>query len=103
MMKAIPNKISRLRLDAIRFDAGTQTRAHVDDATVVEYAEAMLRGDRFSRQSSRSRTTVTSSWPMDSTGLRPPAGQDSSRSLLRSNKVPEQCAFFRLGGHIRCL
>src|SRR5208283_3447748 len=46
-MKATPNKIGRLRLDSIRLDAGTQTRAHIDDITVAEYAEAMLRGDRF--------------------------------------------------------
>jgi len=46
-MKATPNKIGRLKLDSIRLDAGTQTRAHIDDATVAEYAEAMARGDRF--------------------------------------------------------
>ncbi|MGO8928448.1 MAG: ParB/RepB/Spo0J family partition protein [Limisphaerales bacterium] len=40
-------KVTKLRLDAIRLDAGTQTRAHIDDATVAEYAEAMARGDRF--------------------------------------------------------
>jgi hypothetical protein len=40
-------KAVRLRLDSIRLDAGTQTRAHIDDITVAEYAEAMLRGDRF--------------------------------------------------------
>jgi hypothetical protein len=37
-------KVAKLRLDAIRLDAGTQTRAHIDDCTVAEYAEAMLRG-----------------------------------------------------------
>jgi hypothetical protein len=37
----------KLRLDSIRLDAGTQTRAHIDDATVAEYAEAMVQGDRF--------------------------------------------------------
>src|SRR5208282_1066371 len=46
-MKATPNKIGRLKLDSIRLDAGTQTRAHIDDATVAEYAEAMAHGDRF--------------------------------------------------------
>jgi ParB-like nuclease domain len=40
-------KVAKLRLDSIRLDAGTQVRAHVDDATVAEYAEAMVRGDRF--------------------------------------------------------
>jgi len=40
-------KVAKLRLDAIRLDAGTQTRAHIDDCTVAEYSEAMLRGDRF--------------------------------------------------------
>jgi hypothetical protein len=40
-------KVAKLGLDSIRLDAGTQTRAHIDDATVAEYAEAMLRGDRF--------------------------------------------------------
>ena len=41
------SKVAKLRLDAIRLDAGTQTRAHIDDCTVAEYAEAMLAGDRF--------------------------------------------------------
>lgn len=40
-------RTAKLKLDAIRLDAGTQTRAHIDDATVAEYAEAMARGDRF--------------------------------------------------------
>jgi ParB-like nuclease domain len=40
-------KVTRLKLDLIRLDAGTQTRATIDDATVAEYAEAMVRGDRF--------------------------------------------------------
>jgi hypothetical protein len=40
-------KVAKLRLDSIRLDAGTQTRAHVDDSVVGEYAEAMVRGDRF--------------------------------------------------------
>jgi Icc-related predicted phosphoesterase len=40
-------KVAKLRLDAIRLDAGTQTRAHIDDCTVAEYSEAMARGDRF--------------------------------------------------------
>ncbi len=40
-------KVAKLRLDLIRLDAGTQTRAHIDEVTVAEYAEAMLRGDRF--------------------------------------------------------
>ncbi len=40
-------KVVKLRLDAIRLDAGTQTRAHIDDVTVGEYAEAMARGDCF--------------------------------------------------------
>ena len=38
-------KVTKLRLDAIRLDAGTQARAHIDDCTV--YSEAMLAGDRF--------------------------------------------------------
>src|SRR5258708_6548944 len=51
-MKAGPKKngapnIAKLRLDSIRLNAGTQTRAHIDDATVAEYAEAMARGDCF--------------------------------------------------------
>jgi ParB-like chromosome segregation protein Spo0J len=41
------NKVVRLRLDALRLDAGTQVRAHIDIAVVEEYAEAMLQGDRF--------------------------------------------------------
>ena len=40
-------RTAKLRLDSIRLDVGTQTRAHIDDATVAEYAEAMARGDRF--------------------------------------------------------
>lgn len=52
LMKKTPGrngkvKVVRLKLDAIRLDAGTQTRAHIDDCTVAEYCEAMLRGDRF--------------------------------------------------------
>jgi len=40
-------KVAKIRLDSIRLDAGTQTRAHIDDSVVGEYAEAMARGDRF--------------------------------------------------------
>ena len=40
-------KITNLRLDAIRLDAGIQIRAHIEDCTVAEYAEAMLRGNEF--------------------------------------------------------
>jgi hypothetical protein len=40
-------KVAKLRLDSIRLDAGTQTRAHVDDSVVAEYAEAMVRKDVF--------------------------------------------------------
>jgi hypothetical protein len=40
-------KAVKLSLDSIRLDAGTQTRAHIDEATVAEYAEAMVRGDEF--------------------------------------------------------
>ena len=39
--------VVKLRLDSIRLDAGTQTRAHIDDVTVGEYAEAMARGDCY--------------------------------------------------------
>src|SRR5271169_1225565 len=51
-MKPTPNRngasrLVRLKLDLIRLDAGTQTRAQIDEATVEEYAEAMLRGDKF--------------------------------------------------------
>lgn len=47
LVKATQNRIRKLGLKAIRLNAGTQTRAHIDDATVAEYAEAMERGDRF--------------------------------------------------------
>jgi uncharacterized ParB-like nuclease family protein len=40
-------KAVNLKLDLIRLDTGTQTRATIDDSTVSEYAEAMVRGDRF--------------------------------------------------------
>jgi len=40
-------KATKLRLDLICIDAGTQTRAHIDENTVAEYAEAMRRGDHF--------------------------------------------------------
>jgi ParB/Sulfiredoxin domain len=40
-------KVSKIRLDTIRLDAGTQTRAHIDEVTVAEYSEAMARGDQF--------------------------------------------------------
>jgi len=48
-MKAMGQRrtIAKLKLDSIRLDAGTQTRAHIDDATVAEYSEAMIRGDHF--------------------------------------------------------
>lgn len=42
-----PGNVTKLLLQRIRLDAGTQTRAHIDEATVTEYAEAMVRGDRF--------------------------------------------------------
>jgi hypothetical protein len=42
-----PARIARLRLSLIRTDAGTQTRARIDDVTVAEYAERMIAGDRF--------------------------------------------------------
>jgi hypothetical protein len=42
------SRLVKLRLDSIRTDAETQTRAHIDDVIVAEYGEAMLRGeDRF--------------------------------------------------------
>lgn len=41
------SRVIRLKLDLIRTDAGTQTRDHIDYATVADYAEAMTRGDRF--------------------------------------------------------
>jgi hypothetical protein len=37
----------RLKLGLIRTDAGTQTRAQIDEGTVTDYAEAMTRGDIF--------------------------------------------------------
>ena len=39
--------VRRLRLDQIRTNAGTQTRVQIDDATVADYAERMIAGDRF--------------------------------------------------------
>ncbi len=40
-------KVANLKLDCIRLDTGTQTRARIDETTVAEYAEAMKRGDKF--------------------------------------------------------
>ncbi len=37
----------RMRLEAIRTDAGTQSRARIDEMVVADYAEAMIRGDKF--------------------------------------------------------
>ena len=37
----------RIQLDAIRTDAHTQSRARIDEMTVADYAEAMIRGDKF--------------------------------------------------------
>ncbi len=37
----------RLSLSVIRTDAGTQTRVRVDEQTCADYAEAMIRGDKF--------------------------------------------------------
>jgi hypothetical protein len=36
-----------LKLKAIQTDAGTQTRARLDEMTVADYAEAMIRGEKF--------------------------------------------------------
>ena len=52
LMKTKPAKsrkvrIVKLRLDLIRLDAGTQTRAHIDDSIVLDYSEAMARDDRL--------------------------------------------------------
>jgi uncharacterized repeat protein (TIGR03803 family) len=45
--RSIVSRPVRLEPDLIRTDAGTQTRAHIDEVTVREYAEAMRRGDKF--------------------------------------------------------
>jgi hypothetical protein len=37
----------RIRVEAIRTDAGTQSRAHISDLVVADYAEAMIRGEKF--------------------------------------------------------
>ena len=42
-----PARLARLRLSLIRTDAGTQSRAAINGATVAEYAERMIAGDRF--------------------------------------------------------
>ena len=42
-----PAQIARLRLPLIRTDAGTQSRAAINETTVAEYAERMIAGDRF--------------------------------------------------------
>jgi hypothetical protein len=39
--------MTRIRLDAIAIDAGTQVRARLDEAVVAEYAERMAAGDAF--------------------------------------------------------
>lgn len=39
--------VKPVKLSAIHIDAGTQTRARIDEATATDYAEAMLAGDRF--------------------------------------------------------
>lgn len=42
-----PVRRMTLVVSAIRINAGTQSRATISEATVAEYAEAMIRGDRF--------------------------------------------------------
>ncbi|PJF39588.1 MAG: hypothetical protein CUN54_08355 [Phototrophicales bacterium] len=39
--------MTKLKISTIRTDGGTQPRAHKDDETVLEYAEAMLTGQEF--------------------------------------------------------
>jgi hypothetical protein len=41
------SRLVKLKLDSIRLDAGTQTRSRLDEMVVSDYAEAMIRGDRF--------------------------------------------------------
>jgi hypothetical protein len=38
---------ARLKLDLIRTDAGTQSRARIDEATVADYTGTMIRCDQF--------------------------------------------------------
>jgi hypothetical protein len=42
-----PQRITRLRLEQIRTDAGTQSRAAINDEAVADYAEGMIAGHRF--------------------------------------------------------
>jgi hypothetical protein len=42
-----PQRITRLRLEQIRTDAGTQSRAAINDEVVADYAEGMIAGHRF--------------------------------------------------------
>jgi hypothetical protein len=42
-----PLRKGTLVISSIRVNAGTQSRAAISEATVAEYAEAMIRGDRF--------------------------------------------------------
>jgi hypothetical protein len=39
--------LARLRLSRIRTDAGTQTRARIDESVAADYAEAMVNGSAF--------------------------------------------------------
>ena len=64
------SQLVRLKLDLIRLDAGTQTRAQIDEATVADYAEAIIRGDRFPPGSWFSRTMANTSWRTASTELK---------------------------------
>ena len=41
------SKLVRLKVSTIRTDAGTQSRARIDEATAADYAERLLAGDRF--------------------------------------------------------
>jgi hypothetical protein len=45
-----PVRKVKLAVSSIRANAGTQSRAAISEATVAEYAEAMIRGDRFTQQ-----------------------------------------------------
>jgi hypothetical protein len=42
-----PSRTARLRVLLIRTDAGTQSRAAINDQAVADYAERMIAGDRF--------------------------------------------------------
>lgn len=80
-----PSRKVTLVISSIQVNAGTQSRADVNEATVAEYAEAMIRGDRFPPVIV-SRLKRDSSWQTGSTVSGQRSKQGLKPSTLKSEK-----------------